>query len=134
MNDHLLPDNKQLRHFGMILSGGLIVIFGLFFPWLSDHALPLWPWLVAGVLVTIGVAIPVALTPLYRFWMKLGAVLNWINTRLILGLVFFLIFTPVALIMRIFGRDALARRLESDKTTYRIASQKSPRNNLEKPF
>jgi hypothetical protein len=61
-------------------------------------------------------------------------VLGWVNTRIILGLLFFVMFAPVALLFRLFGRDPLARRLDKSATTYRIASDKPPRERLERPF
>ena len=50
--------------------------------------------------------------------MKFAFVLGWINTRLILGIFFYLILTPVGLIMRLFGRDPLHRKLDRKATTY----------------
>jgi hypothetical protein len=61
-------------------------------------------------------------------------VLGWINTRIILGLVFFFLFAPVALLFRLFGKDPLHRKLEAAVTTYRVPSEKLPRKRMEKPF
>jgi hypothetical protein len=61
-------------------------------------------------------------------------VLGWINTRIILGLVFFTMFAPVALVLRIFGKDPLHRKLDEKAETYRVASTKLPRERMEKPF
>jgi hypothetical protein len=66
--------------------------------------------------------------------MKIGHVLGWINTRIILGVVFFIIFAPVALFMRLFGKDPMHRRLDATAETYRINSEKLPRERMERPF
>ena len=131
---HPAPDRKQLRDFGLIMAGGLIVIFGLFFPWLTEHASPRWPWIAGGIFAATGLVIPMALGPLYRAWMKIGEGLGWINTRIILGLVFFLLFMPVALVMRILGKDPMKRRFEKTESSYRVASHSPPREQLEKPY
>jgi len=62
--------------------------------------------------------VPFILRPIYVGWMKFAFVLGWINTRLILGIFFYLILTPVGLIMRLFGRDPLHRKFDRDATTY----------------
>jgi hypothetical protein len=70
----------------------------------------------------------------FYLWMKLGQVLGWINTRIILGLVFFILFAPVALLLRILGKDPLHRKLDDKASTYRVDSEKLPRERMEKPF
>ena len=65
--------------------------------------------------------------------MKIGHVLGWINTRIILGLVFFVMFAPIALLFRVFGRDPMVRRLD-DNPSYRKPSHHLPRDRIEKPF
>lgn len=50
---------------------------------------------------------------LYNAWMKLAHALGWLNTRIILTLVYILIFTPIALFFRLIGKDLMERRLEA---------------------
>lgn len=52
------------------------------------------------------------LKALYGYWMKFAHALGWVNTRIILSLVYFLIFTPLALIFRLLGKDPMERRFE----------------------
>ena len=125
---------KDLRSFGLIFASGVLIIFGLFFPWLLDRPWPLWPWVVAGVVILPALVAPFLLKPLYKLWMKIGHVLGWINTRLILGLVFFVLFAPIALLFRVIGRDAMDRKLDGSVTTYRKPSHHLPRERMEKPF
>jgi hypothetical protein len=76
------------------------------------------PWVVmtlvsiAAVLSVLAAVAPSLLRPVYRGWMRVGEVLAWINTRIILTLVFFLVVTPIGLLMRLFGRSPIttARR------------------------
>jgi hypothetical protein len=58
------------------------------------------------------------LTPLNRAWMKLGELMGRVVNPLVLGLMFFGLFTPIALVMRAFGRDALCRRFDAQAPTY----------------
>jgi hypothetical protein len=59
-----------------------------------------------------------ALAALRRGWLRFAEILAWINTRLLLGAVFLLLFVPARLVLRLAGRDPLARRLEPDAPTY----------------
>ena len=66
-------------------------------------------YLGAGLFFALaGLAIPRALEPVYRWWMKLAEALGWINTRIILVLVYYLIVTPIGLVMRLAGRSPIA--------------------------
>lgn len=64
------------------------------------------------------IRIGLALKYIYRLWMKLGLVLSWINTRLILIILFYLLFTPMGIVMRMFGVDLLDRKIEKGKDSY----------------
>ena len=128
------PENKDLRSFGLIFATGIVLIFGLFLPWLFEHAWPSWPWITAGILVVTALLLPPVLRPVYWLWMKFGHVLGWINTRIILGITFLLFFVPVALVFHLFGKDPMRRRLELAAKSYRINSEHLPRERMEKPF
>jgi hypothetical protein len=128
------PDKQELRKFGLIFAGMFILIFGLLLPWIWDKPSPTWPWIVAAVFIAAALVVPMLLGPVYRIWMKIGHVLGWINTRIILGLVFFFIFAPVALVLRILGKDALKQRLDASATSYRITSEHLPRDRMERPY
>jgi hypothetical protein len=133
-------DKKTLREFGLVFAGGLIVFFGLLIPWIFDKPWvwqdsgARWPWIAAAIFASTGLILPAILKPIYILWMKIGHVLGWINTRIILGLVFFVMFAPLALLFRLFGRDPMQRKLEDEATSYRRPSHHLPRERMEKPF
>ncbi|WKZ11742.1 MAG: SxtJ family membrane protein [Gammaproteobacteria bacterium] len=126
-------DRKGLREFGLTTGGIVAVLFGLFFPWLLERPIPRWPWVIAGILVAWGLAAPASLRPVYRGWMKFGLLLSKVTTPLIMGIVFFLVVTPMGLVRRLAGKDSLARHFDS-AASYRVPSHKAPVSNLEKPF
>ncbi len=127
-------DNTQLRKFGFILSGGLIILFGLLFPLLKDNPLPMWPYAIGISLLIPAFIKPQWLNLLYQPWMKLGHVLGWINTRIILGIIFYFLITPMGLIMRLCGKDPMCRAYQKDATTYRTLSAPKAPHHMEKPF
>lgn len=61
---------------------------------------------------------PILLKPVYIFWMKLAHALGWINTRLILTALFYLVFTPIALIIRLMRKDLLDVKIEKNRESY----------------
>ncbi|MGB5427189.1 MAG: SxtJ family membrane protein [Gammaproteobacteria bacterium] len=127
-------DRQELRTFGLVFATGIVLIFGLLLPWLFEHPWPTWPWIAAGILVTTALLLPPLLRPVYWLWMKFGHVLGWINTRIILGITFLLLFIPVALVFHLFGKDPMRRRLDPSASSYRIKSEHLPRERMEKPF
>jgi hypothetical protein len=128
------PDRQELRKFGLVFATAMVVIFGLFFPWVLERPWPMWPWIVAAVFAVPALLLPQVLKPVFLIWMKIGHVLGWVNTRIILGILFFFIFAPVALVLRLFGKDMLRQRLDTSATTYRIASEHLPRDRMERPY
>lgn len=136
----LNTDKKTLREFGLVFAGGLIVFFGLLIPWIFDKPWvwqaggARWPWIGAAAFAATGLLLPQALKPVYLAWMKVGHVLGWLNTRIILGIVFSLIFMPVALAFRLFGRDPMERKLDDSVASYRHPSENLPPERMERPF
>jgi saxitoxin biosynthesis operon SxtJ-like protein len=103
---------KRLRGFGLG-AGAILLALAL---WLRFHGRP--TPLVAGLLILsalfllLGALAPTWLSPVFRGWMAFGGFLGRMNTALILTLTFLLILTPLGLIMRLFKRDPMARRIE----------------------
>jgi len=135
-SDHKIPelDRKGLRSFGLTTGAIVGVLFGLFFPWVLERPIPRWPWVIFGVLALAGLAAPMALRPVYHWWMRFGLFMSRITTPLIMGIVFYLVITPMGLVMRLMGKDYMARRLRDQAVSYRIESQATPPKRLEKPF
>ena len=95
---------------------------------------PLWPWVVGGILTIWAVILPKTLRPVYRVWMAVGHVLGWINSRIILGIVFYIVILPAGGIMRVFRKDPMARGFDAQASTYRVSSSNQSKNHLERPF
>ena len=128
-------DNKGLRKFGITTGAIIVVLFAFFFPWIFDVAtMPMWPWIVAGLLWVPALLVPAVLHPVYTTWMKIGHGIGWVNTRIILGVLFYVLVLPMGLIMRLFGKDPMARKTDNSASSYRVESVSEPKERLEKPF
>ncbi len=127
-------DRKGLRRFALQLGLIVAVLFGLLLPWLLSLNFPRWPWIVGGVLAAWALLAPGTLRPLYRFWMGLAAVLHRIMSPLILGIVFYLVVSPLGLLMRMFRSDPMRRGREAQAPSYRVPSPPLHKDNLKRPF
>lgn len=101
---------KKLREFGLVV-GGVFSGLGLFLWWRGRGAYPyfLFPGL---VLMITGAIFPGILRPLQKAWMTLAILMGWVMTRVIMTVLFFLVITPIGLILRLTGKDLLDQKLE----------------------
>jgi hypothetical protein len=133
--DSAIPelDRVGLRRFGITTGALVAILFGLALPWLLGRAIPWWPWAIAAILLLLSILAPLALRQVYRGWMRFGLLMGRITTPLVLGIVFFLLLTPMALVFRWTGRDSMRRRIEATES-YRTPSEQHARDRLERPF
>jgi hypothetical protein len=94
----------------------------------------LWAIGLGGLLIPLGLLMPAVLAPVFKVWMKVGHVLGWINTRIILGALFYGLITPMGVVMRLFGWDAMRRVLVRDVESYRVVRQPRPRTHMTRQF
>tara|TARA_A100001035_G_scaffold249259_1_gene219842 strand:+ start:882 stop:1277 length:396 start_codon:yes stop_codon:yes gene_type:complete len=107
---------KQLREFGMLIGLGFPILIGWIIPAIGGHYFRAWTLWIGIPSLIIGVVKPWALFYPYKFWMAIGLALGWINSRIILGLVFLLVLQPIALVMRVFGYDPLRKKHTHNKS------------------
>ena len=124
---------KQLRQFGLVIGIGLPVFIGFILPLLFDHSLRIWTIWVGIPFMIFGIFKPNYLSYSYKVWMALGHYLGWINSRIILGIIFFTVLLPISLILKIFGYDPLKRKKDSNILSYR-ENKKDHKINLERIF
>lgn len=106
MNTTVMPSDRK---FGWTFAAVFFLIGAVYYPWLIA---------LAGVLAIVTLTRAEWLSPAKHAWMKLGELLNRIVSPVVMGVIFFGVFTPVALVMRLAGRDALAMRLDKTLPTY----------------
>lgn len=127
-------DAKGLRNFGISTGAIIAGLFGLFLPWLFEHSLPRWPWIIFAVLAVWGLAAPTTLKPVYRGWMRLGLMISRITTPLVLGIVFYLVIMPFGIVHRFVAKDPMARKFDENAESYRVPSEQQSSDNLENPY
>ena len=127
-------DTRKLRKFGFTVGGvftALLIIFVL----RHKHHVPFYVSAVAGPTLLAGALLwPRALAPVERGWSMLAHALGWINTRILLAFVFFVVLAPIALFMRIIGKDPLERRHDRRRPTYWRTREPAEPDRLTRPY
>ncbi len=127
-------DTKGLREFGLIGGSIVAVLFGFLLPIIRHHSLSVIPWVIAGVLWIWAIIAPTTLNFIYQIWMRIGLVLGWIQTRIILGVLFYIMITPIGLIRRLLNQDPMMRSFDPELSNYRQLSKLRTRESMERPF
>ena len=127
-------DKKGLRQFGFTFGCVIAGLFGLVIPWLFDLNYPYWPWVVLLVFVAWALIAPTSIEPFYKLWMRFGLLLNAVMSRVVLGIVFYLVVLPTGLIIRLKGRDPMNRKFDNNLESYRIKHENANKSQMEKPF
>lgn len=126
--------NKELIKFGLIVSG-----YFIFFAFLLAHfhhhpILPRWGWCVLSFFIILFFWKPTLLLPFNWLYECLLNMLQQINSRILLGFVFFAIFSPIALLRRITHKNILHLSFNSTEFTYRMLISNEGNNDLRRPY
>lgn len=112
------PSRNELR----VFSGLLIAFFALVAAMIVHRTgSTTAATIVLGGATAVGLAgliVPPAMRPVYRIWMLAAFPIGWTVSHLILAAIFYLLFTPIGLLLRIAGKDAMQRKFERDKKSY----------------
>ena len=106
------------RSFGIVFAV-VFAIIGLW-PFLFGGTVRWWSLAIAAAFLAGAVIRPGVLAPLNRLWTRFGLLLNRIVSPLVMGLLFFLVITPFALVMRITGKDLLRLKRDPEARSYWI--------------
>jgi hypothetical protein len=96
------------RRFGFVVGAAFLVL-GAVSWWRGHEIVPKVLWTIGGLLVVGGLLVPGSLGPVQRAWMKLALALSRITTPIIMGLIYFILFTPIGLVRRLLRRNSLVR-------------------------
>lgn len=125
--------DKEFRQFGFLV-GGVFAVIGLWPVVFRGESPRLWAMVLGGLLIVLGGTVPQSLKQVHQGWMKVGHVLGAINTKIILGIVYYGLITPMGLVMRFIGKDPMHRVLAKKATTYRVVRAPRPRQHMRNQF
>jgi hypothetical protein len=116
------------------MVGGIFCAIGLWPAVIRHGNARLWPLAIGALLLILSLIMPRILGPVYRVWMTAGEVLGWINTRILLSVVFYGLITPMGLIMRLLGNDPMHRKYEPGRESYRVVKHARPGSHMTRQF
>ncbi len=122
-----LPTN---RNFGIVFSIVFLIIS--LWPLLSQNEIRIWSLIISVIFFILGIFNSKLLLPLNKIWFKFGMFLGNFIAPIVMGIVFFLVVTPTALIMRLLGKDLLNLK-KNNKNSYWIEKDNS-NSNLKNQF
>lgn len=112
------PVSPSDRSFGLIFAAVFAFLGAI--PLLRGKPARLWCLGVSAIFLLLALTVPTILAPLNRLWMRVGLLISKITNPIIASLMFFVVFTPVALLLRLLGKDLLRLKFDADAKTYWI--------------
>ena len=120
------------RKFGFTVGAAFLVLAGLLYFWRHLETAGAVTGALGALLMVAGLALPARLGPVFRAWMGLAHAISKVTTPIFMGIVFFLVMTPIGLLMRLFGKRPLMHR-ERDGS-YWVAPASGGRSDMERQF
>ena len=118
------------RSFGIVFF--IVFLLIALYPLLKDNDLRIWSLVISFIFLILGLINSKILTPLNRLWFKFGLLLGKFISPLIMGIIFFVVVTPIGIIMRLFKKDLLNLKF-NEKETYWI-EKKGPKSKMKNQF
>lgn len=119
------------RNFGLVFFIACLVVS--LWPLIYGEPIRIWLVIISMVFLILGLMNSKLLTPLNKLWFKFGMILGAIVAPIVMGFIFFLVVTPIGLVMRIMGKDLLNKKYDKTKNTYWINRYKN-RSSMKKQF
>ncbi|MBF0361072.1 MAG: hypothetical protein HQK49_08680 [Oligoflexia bacterium] len=113
------PTKKEVRKFGYLFSFIFFIIISM--NYYSTNMISTFTYAFGGICILfffMATVTPSQLKPVYKTWMLFGKALGWVNMNIILILIFYIIFTPIGLIFRIFRDDTLSLKYDRNAPSY----------------
>ena len=118
------------RSFGIVFFVVFLLI--AFYPLLQGNDLRIWSLITSLIFLTLGLLNSKILKPLNKMWFKLGLFLGKIISPLIMGIIFFIVVTPIGIIMRLFNKDLLNLKYNKEKSYW--IKKMGPKSKMKNQF
>ncbi len=128
-------DNKDIkissnRSFGLVFFV-LFLVIGLW-PLINDNEIKIWSIVISVVFLVLGLLNSKLLLPLNKLWFKFGLLLGKIISPLVMGIIFFLVVTPIGLLMRMLKKDLLNLQFNNEKSYW--IEKNEPKSKMKNQF
>ena len=127
MDDIKISSNKS---FGIVFF--IVFILIALYPLLNGQEIRLWALIISAVFLILGLLKSKLLTPLNKLWFRFGIFLGKIISPIIMGFIFFLVVTPIGLIMRLLGKDVLNLKYNKERSYW--IEKNGPKSKMKNHF
>ena len=111
------------RNFGLFFFVVFLIV-GIW-PLTSGESIRIWSTTISLIFLILGLMNSKLLTPLNKLWLKLGIILGAVIAPIVMGVVFFLVVTPIGFVMRVLGKDLINKKYDKKIKTYWIDRDKN---------
>ena len=118
------------KSFGIVFF--IVFLLVAIYPLINNSEIRIWSLITAVIFLILGLTNSKVLTPLNKLWFKFGLLLGKVISPIIMGIIFFLVVTPTALIMRIIGKDLLNLKFNNKKSYW--IEKTGPRSKMKNQF
>ena len=119
------------RSFGIVFF--IVFLFISLYPITYSEDIRIWSLIISFIFIILGLLNSKILTPLNKLWFKFGVILGKIISPIIMGIIFFLVVTPIGLIMKVLGKDLLRLKFNKKDNTYWI-EKNGPKSKMKNQF
>ena len=127
MDEIKIGSNRSL---GIVFS--IVFLLISIYPLLYGENLRYWSLIISLIFLILGFLNSRLLTPLNKIWFKFGILLGRIISPFVMGIIFFLVVTPIGLLMRIFKKDLLKLKFNSNKSYW--IEKTGPKSKMKNQF
>ena len=114
--ENIKSGKSELRKFGIMIGIVLGLLGGLLL-WRGKDSYTYF-LLLSTVFIFLGLVLPIVLKPIQKVWMTFAVILGWFMTRFILSILFYVVFTSIGLVSRLFGKQFLDLKMDNSKKSY----------------
>ena len=118
------------KSFGVVFF--IVYLLNAIYPLTNNDELRIWSLIIAIIFLVLGLINSKVLSPFNKLWFKFGLLLGKIVSPLIMGIIFFFVVTPTALIMRIIGKDLLDLKFNKKKSYW--IEKTGPKSKMKNQF
>ena len=126
-------DNVKIssnRSFGIVFFVVFLLI--ALYPLTYSEEIRAWSVIISLIFLVLGLLNSKILTPLNKLWFKFGIFLGKIISPIIMGIIFFLVVTPIGLLMRLFGKDLINLKFNNNKSYW--IEKNGPKSKMKNQF
>ena len=118
------------RSFGVVFF--IVFLLIALYPLLNNNEIRLWSLIVSVLFLILGILNSKILSPLNKIWFKFGLLLGKIISPIIMGVIFFLVVTPIGFIMKLLGKDLINLKFNNEKSYW--IEKSGPKSKMKNQF